>query len=183
MFASPLKARTMNFLHIHNISTFLKHLLTPSLTTLNLGKGKIIASNVLYGLKAGEGLSVRANGNPQIPTITNTGVISLQGKNGNLFLTQGRGIGVKGLRITNLDPGSAQKIFENIQINGTNISASTNTDTFAITSGSGISLGTNPATKSLSITNTSPTQWSNNNSDIYYTSGNVGIGVLPSLCT
>ena len=180
MFASPLKTRAMNLLHIPNISTFFKHLLTPSLTTLNLGKGKIIASNVLYGLTTGEGLSVKANGNPQIPTLTNTGVISLQGKNGNLFLTQGSGIGVKGLRITNLDPGSAQKIFETIQVNGTNISAGTNTDIFSITSGSGISLGTNPVTKSLSITNTSPTQWSNNSSDIYYTSGNVGIGDLPS---
>src|SRR5260221_11502771 len=78
-------------------------------------------SNVLYGLRSSRGLQVTADGNPNIPKLTNTGVITLQGLSGDVSFIGSSGIGLKGLQLLNLDKGSAQKIFKTIQIGTTNL--------------------------------------------------------------
>src|SRR3989344_3933495 len=65
---------------------------------IDAGAGRLTASNVLYGVVAGDGISV---GTGQTPTITNTGVLSIGGKSGSLTLEAGGGISVSGLKITN----------------------------------------------------------------------------------
>ena len=65
--------------------------------SLNLGTGSITASNILYGVKAGDGIEVTSG---QTPTISNDGVLSLQGKTGELKLKEGDGISISGLEIS-----------------------------------------------------------------------------------
>lgn len=64
---------------------------------LDLGKGKITASNITYSVSAGEGIVVTPG---QTPTITNAGVLSLQGKTGDLTLQAGDGVTIDGLKIS-----------------------------------------------------------------------------------
>ncbi len=64
---------------------------------IDAGNGTITASNVLYGIKAGTGISVTAG---QTPTISNSGVTSLQNQTGSLQLTAGSGISISGLTIS-----------------------------------------------------------------------------------
>ncbi len=111
-------------------------------------------------------------------TITNTGVLSLQGQTGALNFTQGAGITLNNLTITNSDPGSGQKIFSTFNIDGTPVSAGSNTDTFNFAAGSGITLSTNTTDKTLTISanGSATSQWTTTGSDIYYNLGNVGIG-------
>lgn len=57
--------------------------------------------------------------------------------------------------VTNTDTGSAQNIFKNIAVAGqSTIVADTNNDTLTVVAGSGITLTTNAATDTLTITNT-----------------------------
>lgn len=86
--------------------------------------------------------------------INNTGVLSLQGETGGVTLTGGNGISVSGTTITNTDTGTAQDIFKTFTIGTTDITASTNNDTFNFAAGSGISLTGDAGSKTLTITNT-----------------------------
>src|SRR5476651_1409773 len=61
---------------------------------VNLGNGSLYASNILYSLSAGKGISV---GEGQSPQIQNMGVLSLQGQTGNLLFSSNNGIGIDGL--------------------------------------------------------------------------------------
>ncbi len=88
-------------------------IITNGMTTQTIVTRTITASNIIYGLKAGDGITV---GTGQNPIITNTGVLSLGGATGSLKLVEGTGITVDGLTITNKDPGSAQNIFKTIQV-------------------------------------------------------------------
>ncbi|MCL4353979.1 tail fiber domain-containing protein [Patescibacteria group bacterium] len=119
---------------------------------LNLGTGKITASNVLYSIKAGSGLSVETGQNP---TIANTGVLSVGGKTGAVALTNGTGITIDGLTITNSDTGSSQKIFKTIKIGSDSIAAGSNTDTLELIAGSGITLASNVSDKEITISSAS----------------------------
>src|SRR5260221_9417674 len=92
-------------------------------------------SNILYGPRSGRGLQVTADGNPNIPKLTNTGVITLQGQSGDVSLIGSSGIGLQGLQLVNLDKGSSQKIFQTVQIGSTNLSTSTNTETLVLEDG------------------------------------------------
>src|SRR5207302_6884973 len=60
-------------------------------SNIDVGNGAIKASNIVYGLVQGTGISV---GTGQSPLITNTGVLSLQNQAGALSLTAGSGIGI-----------------------------------------------------------------------------------------
>ena len=115
---------------------------------VNAGTGKITASNVVYGLTAGAGLSVSGGQNP---TLTNTGVTSLGGSSGSLDLTGGTGITIDGLKVSNSDLGSSQNIFKNIVVGSSTIAAGSNTDTLNITAGSGVTLTPNTSTKTITI--------------------------------
>jgi hypothetical protein len=121
-------------------------------SNIDVGNGAIKASNIIYGLVQGTGISV---GTGQSPLITNTGVLSLQNQAGVLSLTAGSGIGINGLTISNNDAGSSQNIFKNIDVSGqSTITAGTNNDALTFVSGSGISLTTDSTNKLLTITNT-----------------------------
>ncbi len=116
---------------------------------INAGSGIIKASNIVYSLAAGNGISV---GTGQTPTISNTGVLSLQNQTGALSFTAGNGIGISGLTITNSDPGSSQNIFKNIAITGQNtITAGSNNDTLGFVAGTGITLSTDSTNKNITI--------------------------------
>lgn len=138
-------------------------------------KDKITADNLVYGVKAGSGISV---GSGQTPVIANTGVTSLNNKTGALqleggsgitidglkitnssvvSLTAGTGISVSGSAITNSDLGSSQYIFKTISVSGQdNITAGTNTDTLTFVGGTGIVLTNDAINKKLTITGTNP---------------------------
>ena len=99
---------------------------------LDLGEGKLIAGNVLYSLTTGDGLSITTG---QDPVITNTGVLSLQDKTGDLTLTAGTGITIDGLTI-----GSTIKSFKTITIGSETITAGGIDDNLTFAAGTGISL-------------------------------------------
>ncbi len=148
---------------------------------IDAGTGQLTASNVVYSVLSGTNISITGDPqNPVISAqggvnsvqgltgtiaftsgngidldgleIVNTGVLSLQGESGDVAFTGGTGIGVNGLTITNTDPGSAQKIFGTIRVGSTNISAGSNTDTFTISAGAGITLAPDAGNKTLTIT-------------------------------
>lgn len=68
-------------------------------STLNLS-GNLTASNVVYEVKAGSGITVDSS--KQTPTISNTGVLSVGGKTGSVTLEAGTGISIDGAKITNI---------------------------------------------------------------------------------
>lgn len=115
---------------------------------ISAGTGKITASNVVYGLTAGTGLSVSGGQNP---TLTNTGVTSLGGSSGSIDLTGGTGITIDGLKVSNSDLGSSQNIFKNVVVGSSTITAGSNTDTLNISAGSGVTLTSNTSTKTITI--------------------------------
>ncbi len=83
-------------------------------TDIDLGVGQITASNIIYSITGGEGLSITSG---QIPSITNTGLLTIQGKTGKVALEAGDGITIDGLTISAKDSiNSTQNLFESIAI-------------------------------------------------------------------
>ena len=127
--------------------------------------GIISAQNILYGLKAGSGIGVTDG---QTPTISNTGVLTVNGQSGAVTVsaTGGDGISVDGLKITNSDKGSTQSIFKTIGVlNGaigtasgtlTSFSATGNTDTLTFSAGAGVELTSDTSGKKITITTNDP---------------------------
>ncbi|HLD01259.1 MAG TPA: MerR family transcriptional regulator, partial [Patescibacteria group bacterium] len=76
---------------------------------INAGTGSVFAANIpeffLTGVSAGTGIGVTEGGTS--PTISNTGVLSLQGSTGALTLTAGSGISLDGLKITNTNTAAS----------------------------------------------------------------------------
>lgn len=120
---------------------------------LTVSGGKVTASNLIYAILPGNGIEIAGGQNP---TISNTGVLSLQNRSGALVLEAGEGISIEGLKISasNNDKGSSQNIFKNIKVGQKFISASSNNDTFAFTPGEGIDLSLDPTGKIITISNT-----------------------------
>lgn len=142
---------------------------------IDLGTGSLTASNVIYSLTGGNGITVS---NGQKPVITNSGVLSVAGKNGDVVLEAGSGLGLDGLKYTNTDPGSAQNIFKKVAVSGqSEITAGSNSDTLTFVAGSGVSIVTDASGKSLTISSTEQglSNWTVG-SDFVSTTGNVGIG-------
>ena len=113
----------------------------------------LTAPNVIYSLTAGTGIGLTTG---QTPTITNTGVTSLQGSTGDLTLAAGSGISISGMTITNSAPGSDQKIFKTIKVGSTTFDAGSNTDTLEFAAGTGITLASDTTNKKLTITGINP---------------------------
>ena len=161
--------------------------------------GKITADNIVYGIKAGSGVSI---GEGQTPVITNTGVLSLAGKTRELKLEQGSGITIDGLKITNSgitsltsgtgitvsgstitnsDLGSSQNIFKTVSVSGQDdIVAGSNTDTLTFTAGAGITLTTDSTNDKLTITSNDPSVaggWTHVEDNIYLTTSTDSVGI------
>jgi len=154
-----------------SIPTIFKADIEASGQDLNLGTGQITASNVIYDLVAGTGISVTEG---QTPTIGNTGVLSIGGQTGELILEAGAGIKVDGLKVTNDDRGSAQNIFKSIEVSGSTLTAGSNNDSFKL-------LATGDTTVNLSgkeITINTPVKWTQSGNLLYPTTitNYVGIG-------
>ncbi|HZE87420.1 MAG TPA: hypothetical protein VE090_04400, partial [Methylomirabilota bacterium] len=141
--------------------------------------GKLTAPNILYGIVAGQNITI--SGDLQNPTIsaTSSGVQSLQGLTGDLAFTQGTGITLNGLTITNSDPGSSQKIFENIKVGSSTITAGSNTDTIEFVAGSGISLSADTSNKKLTITGNSGPSGLTTNGVLYADSSTSFVSLTP----
>ncbi len=137
--------------------------------TFDLGNGVLKASNIIYGIAAGDGLLVTEGQNP---IISNTGVLSIGGETGEVTLEAGSGITIDGLKIsadgftptagsgisvdgktiTNDDKGSSQNIFKSFAVLSQNsINAGSNSDIFTFVAGSGVTLTTDSTAKSLTI--------------------------------
>jgi hypothetical protein len=79
-------------------------------------------------------------------------------------LTEGTGIDVTGtypnFTVANTDPGSAQNIFKNVAVSGwPTVVADNNNDTLTLVAGTNITLSTNAATDSITISNTAPPEY------------------------
>ena len=138
----------------------------------------ISATKAIENLKAGNGITVSTDKNP---TISNSGVLSLNNKSGALTLEAGDGIAIDGLKIStktttdaNTDPGSAQNIFKTI--NG--ITAASNNDSLSFVAGEGIVITTDAGTKQLTIAGNSTSGFTQNNGVVYLSNllDKVGIG-------
>jgi hypothetical protein len=167
---------------------------------VDAGKGNVYAANLLYGVLPGAGISISAG---QTPTITNTGVVSIGGKKGELkleggsgisvdgtkitntgitSLTAGSGISVSGSTITNTDKGSDQRMFKYVNVYGQSIlEASNSIDTVILKAGTGITLSADSGEKSVTINSSSGDTipgWTDGGSAVYLTttSDKVGIG-------
>jgi len=141
--------------------------------------GPITAGNIIYSVKPGGGIGVSEGQNPYI---SNTGVLSLAGKTGSLWLESGTGISLDGLKITNSDIGSGQSIFKTIAVSGqTSIIAGNNSDILNFSFGQGIALLTDVATKTITINSADPNiaaGWTHAGGYVRLTNGTdfVGIG-------
>ncbi|HVZ11970.1 MAG TPA: helix-turn-helix domain-containing protein, partial [Patescibacteria group bacterium] len=145
---------------------------------INAGTGKLTASNVIYSVTAGAGISVTGGQNP---IITNTGVLSIGGQTGAIALTAGSGISISGTTISSTVSAPSVDTFKNIVTGSDTITASGNNDTLNFIAGSGISLSADTGAKSLTISSnivasTSPWQESGSVVNLVNSGDTVGIG-------
>src|SRR3990172_8507369 len=125
-------------LHI-NISTLIDSTATIS--------GNLTAPNIIYGIRAGSGINVSLG---QTPTVSNSGVLSLQGQTGTVNLTAGSGISISGTTIASTV--SSSNAFKTIAVSGQNdITAGSSGDTLTFAAGSGIGLTTSSSDKKVTI--------------------------------
>ena len=167
-------AEFLNTIRAAGIATLSAGLTTEN-ADINAGTGILTASNILYSLTAGTGVSVTSG---QTPTIANTGVLSLGGSTGALSLKAGTGITLDGLKITNSDTGSSQSIFKNITVGSSTIAASGNSDTLTFTAGTGITLTPDTSAKTVTITGSSLSGFTDDGTVVRLTTitDTVGIG-------
>ncbi len=83
-------------------------------------------------------------------------VYSLQGSVGDITLTAGDGISIKGTTITNSSLGSSQNIFKTIKLGSSSFSAGGNSDTLEFAGSSGTSISMDTANKKLTFSSTAP---------------------------
>jgi hypothetical protein len=107
--------------------------------------------------------------------INSTGVMSVNGITGDIEFTGQNGIVVQGRVLTNTDPGSAQKIFKTIKVNGDHITAGDNEDTLRIEAGDNITFDVDTSDNKFKI-HAAGSRWEEVNAGIAYDDGDVGIG-------
>src|SRR3990167_4093937 len=116
---------------------------------LNLGTGKLTASNIIYGLNAGTGVSLAS---------------------------QGVALELKTPTITNTDLGSSQYIFKTIKAGSDKITAGSNTDTLELAAGTGITFSTSTTDKKITINSTDP-GFTDGGSTVYLTTTGDSLGI------
>ena len=111
--------------------------------------------NMVSSIIPGTGTDVEDGQNP---TISNTGVLSLNKSTGDLSLTAGLGIDItspseREVTITNIDLGSIQNIFKNVVVdNQPTIRATGNSDTLTFVGGNGITITSDSSAKKIIFT-------------------------------
>ncbi|MDQ3099202.1 MAG: hypothetical protein M3Q44_05640 [bacterium] len=145
---------------------------------INFGTAVVTGGNLITQLSAGSGVSVSTG---TIPTISNTGVLSLQGQTGALQLEEGDNITIDGLKISAEVPDVSVDTFKNFVVSGqSTVTADGENDSFTFAAGSGITLATDATTKKLTITGAavSNSGWTSTGTSVHLTtiSDNVGIG-------
>ncbi|MBI4084797.1 MAG: MerR family transcriptional regulator, partial [Candidatus Levybacteria bacterium] len=119
-------------LSVNNIATLSGGIVTNN-GDIDAGTGIVTAGNIpatiVSALTAGSGVSV--SGTATNPTISNTGVLSLQSKTGALSLEAGSGISISGLKISStVSSSTTSNSWEKIAVSGqTTLSAGSSTDT------------------------------------------------------
>jgi hypothetical protein len=162
-------------LTVNGVATFTQGIDTQG-GDLDLGRGQVTASNILYSITAGEGISVTDG---QKPTVSNAGVLSFQGKTGKVSLEAGSGISIDGTKISNtLSIPTVPNAFGTISVDGQDdIVAAASPDILKFAAGLGISITTDSAGRIVTITSTTQgaSDWTVGSGTIT-TTGNVGIG-------
>jgi len=118
--------------------------------------GLTISNTGIISASAGNGISVSGT-NPL--TITNTGVLSLQGDTGALSLSAGTGIGISGLTISNTGIISASA-GNGISVSGTNPLTITNTGVLSLSSNGSLSLSGFTGSITIFLNTANPNIWS-----------------------
>ncbi len=108
--------------------------------------GSLKASNIVYSVTPGTGIGITRG---QHPTITNTGVTSLQGQTGDVTLTAGSGISISGTTITNTV--STPNFFGTVSDGTNSFSAGKNNDMFTLQAGTGVTLNTDTTNKKITF--------------------------------
>lgn len=172
---------------------------------LDLGTGQLTASNVVYSVTGGDGISVTGGQRPVVTntgvlsvqgqtgavsflagsgitfdglTVNNTGVTSLQGQSGAVTLTAGSGISINGTTISSTSQSSGNA-FGNITVGGTTIAAGSTSDTVTFTAGSGITLTPDATNKTLTFASTGGLSGLTTNGVLYATSGTTATSLTP----
>jgi len=118
--------------------------------------GLTISNTGIISASAGNGISVSGT-NPL--TITNTGVLSLQGDTGTLSLSAGTGIGISGLTISNTGIISASA-GSGISVSGTNPLTITNTGVLSLSSNGSLNLSGSTGSITISLNTGNSNSWS-----------------------
>jgi hypothetical protein len=108
-------------------------------SNIDAGSGLITASNLIYGLKSGAGVTITAGQNP---TISNTGVTSFQGLTGDIMLVSGDGIAIDGNVVRSI-PQPVPNAFSAIRVKDRNTLTSQSSDFLNVEAGDGVILDTN----------------------------------------
>jgi hypothetical protein len=141
---------------------------TGSYKNLEDGSGNSIPVQVSTGgmkftgiLDAGSATSIVGLNSFRTVTVGATNLVA-DSVSGTLSISAGSGISLSAnattdaFVITNSSPNVDQNIFQVVNVNGTNLSADTTSDTLSILPGTGISLSANASSDTFVITNSSP---------------------------
>ena len=83
--------------------------ITTNNANINAGTGRVTASNILYSILPGSGITISGNKqNPTISATANGAVSSVQGTTGDVTFVNGTGISLDGLTINNTGVTSLQ---------------------------------------------------------------------------
>ncbi|MEK7186103.1 MAG: MerR family DNA-binding transcriptional regulator, partial [Patescibacteria group bacterium] len=139
-------AQFLDTIRVARIATLAGGIITEN-ANIDAGTGELTASNVLYGVIAGDGIEISTG---QTPTITNTGVLSIGGETGEIALKAGTGISISGLTISNTSTVTTPNGFASVVVGSDTISAGT-ADILTIAAGTGLSVLANTSTKTVTI--------------------------------
>ena len=138
-----------------------------------LDANTLTGANSLQALTAGSGITV---GTGQNPTITNSGVVSLQGKNGTLTFEAGSGISIDGMKISS--SVSTPNTFKTVTVGADSFSAGSSTDTLTLAAGDGLTLTTDTTNKKITFAAGAASGWTVTGTNVNLTTitNKVGIG-------